>query len=158
MKLIDIRNETDLREWLRDQSMPGVTRQWVEPSPLLGSDIGCADVILKYGEARVDLELKYLYRTRNGIKYLVRPSQRRFHHMTMRRGGRTAMLFILDETQELYLMRGDHIPLRNYASHPESGCVDGKEIVTKFAKEPDGVIALLIKYLLFLSADFWARH
>jgi hypothetical protein len=121
MLLPNVKGETDLREWLGEwaEIMKDVSIQWVEPAKF-GSTTGAADAIVKCGNARVDLELKYLYRTRNGIKFTLRPSQRRYHRMTMIRGGRTSVLGIENGSKRLFLVRGDKVPLRDYASDKDS--------------------------------------
>jgi hypothetical protein len=124
MHISDIRNEDDLRAWLRanGKHIGDVAFQFVEPSPLLGSAIGAADIIMKLGDVKVDIELKYLHLKQRGIKFTLRPSQRRFHHSSMRHGGKTALLFALHLPKTMFIIRGDHIPLRDYAIDPDSGC------------------------------------
>jgi hypothetical protein len=128
MKLLDIESESGLRAWLREfhHHMDDVELQWVEPSVMLGSSVGAADVIMKHGDLKIDVELKYLHPHRRGVKFTLRPSQRRFHHSSMRRGAKTALLYVESKTNGLYLVRGDKIPLRDYASDPDSGCAQGK--------------------------------
>jgi hypothetical protein len=122
-----ISSENDLRTWLHDVAplMKGVKLQWVEPS-LYGSTVGAGDLIMKMRDIKVDVELKYLHRTYKGIKFTLRPAQRRFHHSSMRRGNKTCLLFVLSTTRQMFLVRGDKLPLRDYASHIDSGCEGGK--------------------------------
>jgi hypothetical protein len=123
-------DETNLRQYVRNNVENNIEIQWVEPGKY-GSSMGAADCNLKCGQRIVSLELKIWKETRNGIKCEMRPVQRRWHHMTMRRGGRTAVLaHIINsfQTNRMILVRGDHIPLRDYSSHPQSGCADGQLI------------------------------
>jgi hypothetical protein len=126
MKLENITSEGDLRNWLTDQIFECEGRlglEWIEPAKF-GSTIGAPDCKIKYGISSIGLELKYLISTKKGIKWAVRPAQRRYHHMLAFHGGRSALMAFIAAKQELYLVRGDHIPLRDYASDPQSGCAN----------------------------------
>jgi hypothetical protein len=126
MIIQNILSEGDLREWLRDYAKScSVSLQWVEPT-LRGSTIGAPDVIMKADGVEIPIELKVLVRMRKGIKFTVRPAQRRWHHMGMKKGNKSALLFIeMSSNNKLWLVRGDKIPLRDYAAHPDSGCENG---------------------------------
>jgi hypothetical protein len=158
MKLADIMNEDDLRTWLREQApiIIDVSLQWVEPA-MYGSSVGCADVILKHKREKVDVELKYLECMKKGIKFTLRPSQRRFHHMSMRRGHKTSLLAVANifNKNVMFLMRGYHIPLRDYASDPSSGCADGI-IIRRILNEKADVLAISqLKSVLFNDLSYW---
>ena len=157
MILVNVKDETDLREWLGEwaETMKDVSIQWVEPSKF-GSTTGAGDAIVKCGNSRVDLELKYLYKTRNGIKFTLRPSQRRYHRMTMKRGGQTALLVIENGTKRLFLVRGDKVPLRDYASDAQSGTGPDEDItVTVAGNQNEREVALRLRELLFYDPDYW---
>lgn len=123
MNVSEINSELNLRKWL-SANVRGVNLQWVEPS-LYGSSTGAADVVIKKDGVKVDVELKHLYHTKRGIKFTLRPAQRRFHHSSMKHGNRTCLLFTLEGNPFLTLIRGDHVPLRDYSSDPSSGCAQG---------------------------------
>jgi hypothetical protein len=150
MLLINVNDETDLREWLGEWAyfMKDVEIQWVEPSKF-GSTTGAADAIVKCGNARVDLELKYLYKTRNGIKFTLRPSQRRYHRMTMLHGGQTSVLGIENSTKRLFLVRGDKVPLRDYAMDAHSKTGSDEQITVTIT----GTYHL--RELLFHDKTYW---
>jgi hypothetical protein len=154
MLLKDITSENDLRSWLKEHHMKGVTFQWVEPSPLIGSAVGAADVIMKLDDQKVDVELKYLVRKIRGIKFTLRPSQRRFHHSSMRKGGHTALLFIEAGVKRLWIIRGDKVPLRDYASDPDSGCVNGVADMWPLVGFDDSATIMQLRNILFDRA-FW---
>jgi hypothetical protein len=131
VKLENIKSETDLRNWLTEwvgECCGRVTIEWVEPS-LYGSSVGAPDCKIKSEGISVGLELKYLECTRKGIKWKVRPAQRRYHHMGMRSGQKSALLAWIKQTSKLVLVRGDHIPLRDYSTDKESGCAHGLVIM-----------------------------
>jgi hypothetical protein len=123
--------ERDLRKWLRDNIENNVTVQWIEPGKY-GSTMGAADCNLKCGQSVVSVELKIWKENRNGIKCEMRPIQRRFHHISMKKGARTAVLAHVSGSilysPRTILVRGDHVPLRDYASHKDSGCPNGQLI------------------------------
>jgi hypothetical protein len=150
MLLININDETDLREWLGEWAyfMKDVEIQWVEPAKY-GSTTGVADAIVKCGNARVDLELKYLYKTRNGIKFTLRPAQRRYHRMTMLRGGQTSVLGIENSTKRLFLVRGDKVPLRDYSMDAHSKTGPDEEITVTVSG------ASHLRELLFYDNTYW---
>jgi hypothetical protein len=150
VKLINISSETDLREWLTEQANydTSTSLQWVEPAKF-GSTTGACDAIMKHRDHRVDLELKYLYRTRKGIKFTVRPSQRRYHRMTMKRGGRTALLCVENGSKRLFLVRGDHVPLRDYASDFAAQCGPDEDITMTVPHFDEIIIRL------FYDSDYW---
>lgn len=132
--------ELDLRHWLRDrvgESGRKYTVKWIEPSKW-GSSVGQPDCRLTCGRESVDVELKHLYLKTKGIEWKVRPVQRRYHHMGMREGRRSALLASVEMKKGLViliLIRGDKIPLRDYASHPDSGCANGREEYDWLGKE-----------------------
>jgi hypothetical protein len=162
MTLKDILSEGDLRKWLSEHAPHvKVALQWVEPS-LYGSSIGAPDVIMAHGvDIPVSVELKVLMRMTKGIKFTVRPAQRRWHHMGMRTGRRSALLFIeLASNNKLWLMRGDKIPLRDYASHPDSGCELGLSDMWQVnaLKINDLSCMEYLKSLLFIhESKFWTH-
>ena len=121
--MLQIENETDLRHWLRDNIGPKISIQWIEPSKY-GSSIGQPDCTISYGTTKISLELKVWDLTRNGIRCKMRPVQRRWHHVNNRNGTLTAVLAYVKD-QYIILVRGDHVPLRDYASDPNSGCKGG---------------------------------
>jgi hypothetical protein len=156
LKLQDINSEDDLRTWLREQApiIIDVEFQWVEPN-MYGSTVGAGDLILKYRGVKIDLELKYLERSKRGTKFTVRPSQRRFHHMSMMKGGKTSLLWVenIRDQKRLFLLRGDHIPLRNYISDQESG---QKEDRRWWVNDKADVIAISnLKQILFKDLMYW---
>lgn len=124
----------------------GINVQWVEPGRF-GSTMGAADCILKLGVMSISLELKIWEVTRNGIRCEMRPVQRQWHHNTMKNGGRCAVLFNLKGTTEMGLVRGDHVPLRPYASDKMSGCHDGKLRHMRFFGD----------FRWLMDDDFWTR-
>jgi hypothetical protein len=162
MKLQDINSEDDLRVWLREQApvIIDVEFQWIEPN-MYGSTIGAGDLVLKRQGVKIDLELKYLERTRRGTKFTIRPAQRRFHHMSMKRGAKTSLLAVekIDGCNSLFLVRGDHIPLRNYASNPESGCPNGDDrrwnINRTIFTSTDTTSIQRLKSILFQEPQYW---
>jgi hypothetical protein len=157
MFLPNINSETDLRSWLREVApmMKGVTLQWVEPS-LYGSTIGAGDVIMKKNDIKIDVELKYLHKTIKGTKVTLRPAQRRFHHSSMRRGNKTCLLYVLATTaRQMFLVRGDKIPLRDYSSHPDSGCIGGKLDTWPICCATNEELAFQLTHILF-GQDFWS--
>jgi hypothetical protein len=162
MKLDDIASEQNLREWMRDWIHVCEGRlklEWIEPN-IYGSTVGGPDVKVTYEHTMIGLELKYLTTSRKGIKWAVRPAQRRYHHMLARRGGRSALLAYVGGAQEFILVRGDDIPLRDYASSPSSGCKEG---VVKtwplnyFSVDTDKSSMFNLEDLLFNNEDFWQR-
>ena len=76
---------------------------------IYGSTVGVPDCKMSYDKNTVGLELKYLVTNRKGIKWEVRPAQRRYHHMHAKSGGRSALLAYIAANSELVLVRGDHI-------------------------------------------------
>lgn len=117
--------ENELRKWLADTCWPLLDVQWVEPGRY-GSTQGAADAIVRDGVMDVALELKIWERKRRGIKCVMRPVQRQWHHKMMRRGNKCAVLFNVKDTDEIYLLRGDRVPWRDYADDQYSRCVDGQ--------------------------------
>jgi hypothetical protein len=156
LKLSEIKGEDDLRTWLREQApiIIDVEFQWVEPN-MYGSTIGAGDLILKRQGVKVDLELKYLVRTRRGTKFTIRPAQRRFHHMSMKRGGKTSLLWVerIRDENKLFLLRGDHIPLRNYISDPDSGQIDDRRWMVN--DKVDAIAISNLKHILFKDLMYW---
>lgn len=148
--------ELQLRHWLFENLSRAVDIQWVEPGRY-GSTVGAPDCNVKKDGRTVSLELKVWKRTRKGIKCEMRPVQRRWHHMTMRRrhtetkfGSLCAVLFNIYGTSEVYLLRGDRVPLRDYATNKSSGCIDGELRITRISNDND------IESLLFDEmSTFW---
>jgi hypothetical protein len=161
MKLENINSEGNLRRWFGDilKGLAGVTHKWVEPNTLLGSAIGAPDIDVGFDRKKVGLELKYLYVLRKGIKWTVRPAQRSYHHMLARRGGRSALLAIVNDKNinTLILVRGDKIPLRDYASHPSSGCIDGRCDITRILPETDDRETVLTMLEILFSEEYWGE-
>jgi hypothetical protein len=158
MQINDICSENDLRTWLTEQSemIRGIQLDWVEPGKY-GSTMGQPDVNLKIGGTTIGLELKYLLTTRKGIKFTVRPVQRRYHHMTVKRGGKSALLAIeAGPVNKLFLVRGDKIPLRDYVSDPDSGCKGGLEYWLVGVSDADHKTINNLIRILFKST-FWER-
>jgi hypothetical protein len=162
MKLNEVASEGDLRYWLQEwisECDGRLAVEWVEPM-IYGSTVGAPDCKISYSQKTIGLELKYLLTTRKGIKWEVRPAQRRYHHMHAKNGGRSALLAYIAATKELVLVRGDHIPLRDYASDKESGCAHGlviMEVMTIFDVDRDKNAMFTIEENLFGSL-FWERH
>ena len=159
MKIQDIRNENDLREWLRQQApiIVDVELQWVEPI-IHGSTVGAADVIMKRKGAKVDVELKYLERTRKGTKFTLRPAQRQFHSLSSARGAKTSLLAAerVNGRIQLFLLRGDHIPLRDYISDDGSGVDRDRRWIIN---EHNDVTAISrLKEFLFKDLMYWWRE
>jgi hypothetical protein len=130
MNIADIKSELDLRHWLAEYKKFKI--DWVEPG-LYGSSMGAPDCKVHYYDWIISLELKIFVQNKYGIKCSVRPSQRRWHYQHMRTGGRSAILAFVfgshktsSDCDKLILIRGDNIPWRDYASHPESHCKDGR--------------------------------
>jgi hypothetical protein len=161
MKLEDISSETDLRHWLTDnigECEGRLKLEWIEPAKY-GSTIGAPDCKIKYDDKSVGLELKYLLSTKKGIKWTVRPAQRRYHHMLALHNGRSALLAYVVAKQELYLIRGDHIPLRDYATDKESGCRHGlvqMEHLDYFSIDRDKQAIFRLENMLF-EDTFWEK-
>ena len=158
MKLKDILSEGDLRQWLRTQApRVGIDLQWVEPA-LYGSSVGAPDVIMKHSvDVPISIELKILLQMKKGIKFTLRPAQRRWHHMGKKY---SALLFVeLNTVNKLWLVRGDKIPLRDYASHKDSGCKDGicdMWIINRVDTFSDESVMRYLKFLLFgVESHFW---
>lgn len=122
----NIHVEADLRKWLGDVCRQNkIAIQWVEPGPY-GSSIGAPDAHLTFKGQSVSLELKrFKVTVAKGICCTLRPVQRRWHHVNYNNGTKCAVLAELD-TEAVILIRGDHVPLRDYACYPNSGCEDGK--------------------------------
>ena len=156
MKLQDIKSEDDLRTWLREQApiIVDVEFQWVEPN-IYGSTVGAGDLILKHRGVKIDLELKYLESHKRGTKFTIRPSQRRFHHMSMRKGGKTSLLWIenIKNENKLFLLRGDHIPRRNYIFDPESGQTEDRRWLVN--NKADVIAISNLKQILFKDLMYW---
>ena len=160
MQLANIDSEGDLRAWLRSnihQCEGRVKIEWIEPT-LRGSSTGVPDCKIVSEDKSVGLELKCLSMTRKGIKWIVRPAQRRYHRMTALRGGRSALLAYIIDISDLVLVRGDHVPLRNYASDPSSG-VDGDDAIINnlsyFSIDKDRQTIFNLEEMLFHNSDFW---
>lgn len=161
MKLSDINKEGDLRDWLSEWIIKCEGRiklEWVEPA-IFGSAIGAPDCKLNNGEMTIGLELKYLLSTKRGIKWAVRPAQRRYHHLHVKHGGKSALLAWIMAKDELVLVRGDHIPLRDYATDVSSGCAHGlciMEVLNYFSVDPNANAMDILERTLFHN-DFWRK-
>jgi hypothetical protein len=159
MKLENVGSEGDLRNWLTDNLAHCEQRlklEWVEPS-IYGSSVGAPDCKIKSGNKSVGLELKYLLSTRKGIKWTIRPAQRRYHHMNLRNGGCSAILAFSAAEEKLYLVRGDHVPLRDYASDVASGCPKGvvqMEVLDYMSVDRDRQAMFELEQQLFHD-EFW---
>jgi hypothetical protein len=160
MKLENIKNEPDLREWLRThikECEGRVKIEWVEPN-LYGSSIGAPDCKLNSEDKTIGLELKFLNMTRKGIKWLVRPGQRRWHRMHAIKGGRSALLACIAGKNDIILVRGDHVPLRNYSIDPNSG-VAGDDFITNNLSylmiDRDRQTIFNLESMLFHDESFW---
>jgi hypothetical protein len=161
MKISEINTETNLREWLTDNihfSKGRLRLEWIEQLYHARS-VGLPDVNIHRGNESVGVELKYLLMTRNGIKWTVRPAQRRYHHMHARTGGKSAILAYVPATKSLILVRGNNVPRRDYANHPDSGCKNG-EVDTSWRinmapSNPDENAINLLERYLFLHDYFW---
>jgi hypothetical protein len=156
MNLGSIKNERpDLRNWFKEQmqKQPNYGIEWVEPNVFLGATTGSADCIIKHYTKSIPLELKHLELKTKGIEWKFRPVQRRWHHMGMRKGQRSAALCTSDIRYNIVpiLIRGDRIPLRDYESDEGSGCEFSKAIYTSLAVgEP---ITNLLS--LIFGEEFW---
>lgn len=161
MKLQDINKEDDLRHWVKDHLSyceGRVTIDWIEPA-MFGSSVGQPDVQFKSEDTKIGIELKYLLRTKKGIKWTLRPAQRRYHHMTAKAGGKSAILAYIPASNKLILCRGDHVPLRDYARDPDSGCVNGEALfleINYFSVDPNKNAMLVLEKVLFHST-FWEK-
>jgi hypothetical protein len=164
MRLKDITSEGDVREWLQewiDECQGRLKLEWIEPS-IYGSTVGTPDCkVSKSGvQWTIGVELKYLLTTKKGIKWEVRPAQRRYHHMHAKSGGRSALMAYIAANSVLGLVRGDHIPLRDYAKDPQSGIHDGKVKMwdlSYFSVDTDLNTILNLERALF-GELFWEKH
>jgi hypothetical protein len=168
LKLNDISSEPDLRQWLRDHidwAEGRLKLTWIEPS-IYGSSVGQPDCTISSEGEKIGVELKYLLKTRKGIKWTVRPSQRRYHHMHMRNGGKSALLAYIPAENRLILVRGNNIPLRDYISDPASGFA-GKDPmlveaafswrINMFSVNPDENAIYQLEKYLFGDSYFWSE-
>jgi hypothetical protein len=160
MKLNEVASEGDLRYWLQEwisECEGRLALEWVEPM-MYGSTVGAPDCKVSYNRKTVGLELKYLISTRKGVKWTMRPAQRRYHHMNAKAGGRSALLAYLAAQEKLVIVRGNHIPLRDYASDKESGCAHGLVIMEElnyFSIDSDQQAIFNLENLIFTSDAFW---
>jgi hypothetical protein len=162
MILENVSSENGLRNWLTDNlhhCEGRITVEWIEPAPY-GSTEGAPDCKLKSEGMTVDLELKFLLSTKKGIKWTVRPAQRRYLHMSIKNGNRSALLAFIAATEELHLIRGDHVPLRDYAKDPSSGCAHGlvkMNHIDYFSVDRDRQAMFNLESILFQSPLFWTN-
>lgn len=162
MRLNEIASEGDLRYWLQEwisECRDRLNLEWVEPM-IYGSTVGAPDCKIKHQDSTIGLELKYLLSTKKGIKWTLRPAQRRYHHMNIKQGGRSALLAYIPATSQLVLVRGDHIPLRDYASDPDSGCKDGLvrcQHLNFFTLDTDKQAIFELETVLF-DSHFWEKR
>jgi hypothetical protein len=163
VKLENITSEGDLREWLTDHISACEGRlglEWIEPS-LYGSSVGSPDCKIHSDGKTVGLELKYLLTTKKGIKWSLRPAQRRYHHMFAKQEGKSAILAYIGAKEHLVLVRGDNVPLRDYAKDPASGCAHGlckMEIMNFMSINPDHEAMFEVERYLFNNSDFWRKN
>ena len=128
MQVKDIKDELGLRHWLKEHLTTKARIQWVEPS-IYGSSIGSPDCHIYMCSEKISLELKYWEEKRRGILCKVRPVQRRWHHVNFASGvlcGVLACVETKSSNKYIILVRGDHVPKRDYADDPDSGCYGGK--------------------------------
>jgi hypothetical protein len=163
VKLENVTSEGDLRNWLSDHidynTEGRLKLEWIEPN-IYGSSIGGPDVKIQGWGKTVGLELKYLLSTKKGIKWAVRPSQRRYHHLHVKQGGRSALMAYIAKNDELVLVRGDHIPLRDYAKDVSSGCAHGlvkMEVLNFMSIDMDRQAIFTLEDFLFENDEYWRK-
>jgi hypothetical protein len=162
VKLKEITSEGNVRSWLQEwisECQGRLKLEWIEPM-MYGSTVGAPDCKISSGMNSVGLELKYLLTTKKGIKWEVRPAQRRYHHMHAKNGGRSALMAYIAATSVLVLVRGDNIPLRDYAKDPQSGCHDGKVKMwdlSYFSLDADRQTIFNLERALF-GELFWEKY
>lgn len=129
MEISAISSEQDLRQWLSEQvktwnknHQEKVGHVWIEPG--FGSTNGIPDASLSFRSLEYGVELKHFKVTAKGVCYKIRPVQRRYNVMGVRNGKRLFVLATIDRTNynELVMIRGDKVPLRDYCCELGSGC------------------------------------
>lgn len=128
MNIHSIEVELNLRHWLRDaaalwntNNVDQVGIEWIEPA--FGSSPGIPDCRIVFKKKSVEIELKHLNMKKRGIEWKIRPLQRRYHVMGAKEGKRTAILSTVNYCgrNNLILIRGDRVPLRDYEDIEDSG-------------------------------------
>lgn len=132
VEIRDIREEQHLRQWLSEQvntynnkNVEKVDHIWIEPA--FGSSVGVPDASLSFRGLSYGVELKHFEVNSKGVLYKIRPVQRRFHVMGVRNGKRLLVLATVAQPSgnQLVMIRGDRLPLRDYAFMEGSGCEEG---------------------------------
>lgn len=132
MQIQQVKAEDNLRKWLSGQVAnwnlfhgDKVRHDWIEPA--FGSSMGIPDCALQYQGQTWAIELKHWYRLRDGVQYKVRPVQRRYHHINYNAGKKCLIMatVVTASYNELVLIRGDNVPLRDYCVMQGSGCNQG---------------------------------
>jgi hypothetical protein len=96
-----IRTEGDVRRWLKANRKHDVL--WIEPAK--GSTVGLPDACLLGVNGQVLwIECKAGHRTRNGLRYVLRPTQKASLRKILRRGGRAMLLVGEVGTKTLWLI------------------------------------------------------
>lgn len=134
MEINDVKSENNLRTWLDEQidwwnrgERKRIRLDWIEPA--FGSTNGQPDALVRYDGEAYGFELKHFQITKKGVCYKIRPAQRRYHYLGVTRDKkRSIILATINRTidNQLVVIRGDHVPFRDYASDPASRCPDGK--------------------------------
>ncbi len=161
MKIHDIKEEQDLRQWLAEsvkawnaaKPRDAIKMVWIEPG--FGGSIGVSDAGLSYRGVDYGVELKHLHVTSKGVVYKIRPVQRRYNVMGVRTGKRLVILATVayKNYNDLILIRGDNCPLRDYCSELGSGCQDGvKQIILSGDNQFRDFI------LTIAEANYWPRE
>lgn len=132
MEIQAIKDEQMLRQWLagrivawNTKNVDKVRLDWIEPT--FGSSVGLPDCSIRFRAHDFGIELKHLYRLQKGVCWKIRPVQRRYHKMGVKAGKKLLMVATVasDGYNELVLVRGDKVPLRDYCSIVGSGCETG---------------------------------
>lgn len=152
----DITSEDDLRHWLAHQilirnekNVMKIKLTWIEPA--FGSTIGAPDAQIDYAGQSFGFELKHFHRLTRGVFYKIRPVQRRYHVMGFRGGKKLLIMATIanENSNELVLIRGDNVPLRDYCDIKGSGCQKGiKQTEVPLTAYPlDGVMDIVTNYI-----------
>lgn len=153
--LDDITSEDDLRKWLAHQiiirnekHVMKIRLTWIEPA--FGSSMGAPDAQIDYQGESFGFELKHFHRLARGVCYKIRPVQRRYHVMGFRGGKKLLVMatIVNANNNELVLIRGDNVPLRDYCDIKGSGCEKGiKQTHVPISPYPfDGIIDIVTNY------------
>lgn len=133
----DIREEQDLRQWLAEQvnrwnekNVDKIGHIWIEPA--FGSSVGVSDAHLDFMGQTYGVELKHFKVEARGVHYKIRPVQRRYNVMGVRNGKRLLVLASVEwsDGNQLVMIRGDKVPLRDYEYMDGSGCEEGIQQTT----------------------------